>query len=482
MRPREPWQQGVPRAILLLVAAALLSWSGCGTAPANEVEPSRTAAPPANVIVIVIDALRADHIGTYGYHRNTTPNLDRFASRSLVFTRTYTATSWTLPAVASLMTSVYPSVHGVYRPPTEADHNTLPREFVTLAESLRSHGFRTASITSQPWISEKTGLTRGFDESRTVSHASAPNEARVLTENLIGWLGQRDDRPFFLYTHYMGPHSPYDVTSEFTGTFTGGAAPPPMIAEFHRLYEFESEARAYRMAADLAQERRLTAEEIEYLAAEYDEKLAYTDRWLGVLLDTLERQGRFDDTLIVVTADHGEAFFEHGTIFHGEHLHEELVRVPLIVRLPGGKRGPARLDEIVELIDLYPTVHELLGLPQPCEIQGKSLLPVVDGGPGDGVAFAECFGFKIVTRGWSSFHDYDDSPGARELYDLVRDPLEWRNLAGRGFDAEARHLKLAETVWTEIHAIRERLRPRNEKIEIDEETREKLESLGYLGG
>ena len=478
-----------PRVALTALALFMLApLSGCGREAAGGREEPAEAAAPRNVIVIVVDALRADRVGTYGYERDTTPRIDRFAERSLVFTRAYSAASWTLPSVGSLMTSVYPSVHGLLRPPTSADQHTLPEEFLTLAESLRSHGFRTASITSQPWISKETGLTQGFDEIRTVAHASAPDEARVLAEHLIGWLEGQGETRFFLYAHFMGPHSPYDVVSEFTGRFTAGRPVPPMVAEFHRLYEFESEARAYRMASDLAQENRLSEEEIRYLEDEYDEKLAFTDRWLGALFDSLERLGHLDDSLIVVTADHGESFFEHGTIFHGKHLHEELVRVPLLIRLPGGASAPARVDEIVELIDLYPTIHEMLEIPAPAYVQGESLLPVFHGGPGDGVAFAECSGFKVITRDWSSLHDYGDQlhlprqVQVREMYDLAADPLEQFNLAPGDRAAERRQRELAAAIWGEIGEIRNRYGFENRPVEFDDDTREKLASLGYLGG
>jgi arylsulfatase A-like enzyme len=469
--------------VLLLLVATACAGDGVEKAASGPVPPK-----PRNVIFIVIDALRADHLGAYGYERDTTPNLDALAGRSILFTRAYSAASWTLPSLASYMTSVYPSVHGLRRPPTAEDHSALSREFITLAESLKEAGYQTASITSQPWITDNMGLTQGFDMVRAVSHASAPGEAQVLTEALIEWLGKKRDPGFFLYAHYMGPHSPYDVPSEFTGRYTTSRPVPEIVARFHKLYEFESEAEAYKTIVDRAARGDLSSEAISYMRDEYDEKLAFTDASLGLLFDHLEHSGLMEDTLVIVTADHGEAFYEHGTIFHGQHIHEELVRVPLIIHLPGGATGATRLDEIVELIDIYPTIHELLELPTPPYIQGESLIPLLQGGPSDGVAFSEGFGFKIITPGWSSFYDYSDMlhrmDGFRitAMYDLAQDPFEQTDIAGISPPEAERHRELAFHLWGEMLDIKDGYSFDSRPVQIDTEVIEELEALGYLGG
>jgi arylsulfatase len=485
-----PYRSRSNRTILAIVAALAASSMACTRRADAPVPADRDPARPSNVIFLVLDALRADHVGALGYRRDTTPNLDALARRGILFTRAYSASSWTLPSVASLMTSVYPSVHRLTRPPNDPVHDALATEFLTLAESFRDQGFATASITSQPWVSDSTGLTQGFDEARTVASASVPGEPCLLARALIDWLRQPRARNFFLYAHFMGPHSPYDVPSAFTGRYTAGRPVPATIEEFHRLYEFESEAQAYRQISDRAKEEGLTAEDIAYLEDEYDEKLAATDACLAELFEELERGRVFDDTVVLVTADHGEAFYEHGTIFHGEHVHEELVRVPLIVRLPGDGWKPARIDGVVELIDLYPTVHELLGLPIPPHVQGRSLVPLMRGGPGDGVAFCESDEFKVVTPAWSSFYRYNQSLHlssgfvATKLYDLVADPLERHDLAGsagRVIAAAQRHREAAFDVWQGILAARTGLDFRATEARLDEETETGLRSLGYLG-
>ncbi len=450
-------------------------------------DPRPPEATPRNVIFIVIDALRADHVGALGYERATTPRLDALAEKSVLFTRTYSAASWTLPSVASLMTSLYPSVHGLRQPPTAEVQFALADRLLTLAESLAGHGFETASITSQPWISERTGLTQGFGLVRTVAHASLPGEPRLLAAELIEWLAQPRRQPFFLYAHFMGPHAPYDVPSELTGRYTAGRAVPAAVAEFHRLYEFDSEEEAHHSIVERAARGGLTDEDVRYLTDEYDEKLASTDACLGRLFEALEAGGLLDESVLVVTADHGEAFNEHGTIFHGEHLHEELVRVPLILHLPGDRESGRRIDDLVELIDLYPTLHELLGLPIPPNLQGESLLPLFRGGRSDGLAFAEGTDFKLVTRDWSAFYPYSDalhvSAGLHlaELYHLAVDPLEQTNVAATE-PATAEWLReLAFELWQEMFDMQLRHRVVPDAADLTGEAEERLRALGYLG-
>jgi arylsulfatase len=444
------------------------------------VEPPRAE----NAIFIVIDALRADHVGVYGHRRPTTPGLDRFARRSVVFDRAYSATSWTLPSLASYMSSVYPSVHEVRNAPNRADHSALSDEFLTLAESLAAHGLHTAAVTAQPWISDRTGLTQGFETVRTVSDPADPREAAELTDMLVEWLDREAEPPFFLYAHYMGPHSPYEAPEGHAGRFTRELEPSALVQEFDELYRAHDPFEAYRMIVARAAEGGLSPADVAYLKARYDEKLAYVDTQVDRFLQELERRGLMDTSVVVVTADHGEAFNEHGTIFHGQHLHEEVLRVPLIAHIPG--REPARIDSLVELIDLYPTFHEALGFEVPPRIQGTSLLPLLRGEPGDGIVFAEGFGFKIVTQGWSSLHPYSMTLHRAEtiefdgLYDLDADPFEQRDRTDSEPQIVRRHRELAASIWSEMHDVRELWSARSRPAELDDETRERLESLGYL--
>jgi len=468
---------------LLGLATMLL---GCG-AENDAADSDGTDAPPArNVIFIVVDALRADHVGAYGHSRPTTPFLDRFAEQSVLFERAYSATSWTLPSLASYMSSVYPSVHGLRKRPDQEDHNRLPEEFVTLAESLSEHGLHTASITAQPWLSDQTGLTQGFDHVSTVGNATHVDEAHQVTRALTAWLRENHEQPFFLYAHYMGPHSPYEAPPRYKGRFTAELERTATVDRFEQLYEEQNQLLAYREIVTHARDEGLTAADIEYLSAQYDEKLAYADSQLGVLFDEVRQLGLLDDTLIVITADHGEAFFEHGTIFHGQHVHEELVRVPLIVRLPGARMADRRVVSVAETIDIYPTIHDVLELSVPEGIQGQSLVPLMHGEEGDGVAFSEGFGYRIATRDWSSLYDYSMTPERtdtivpRAMYHLATDPLERVELDPVGGPAQSRHVRLANQVWQEINDVAEYWQAQPAAAEIDPETAARLRSLGYL--
>jgi choline-sulfatase len=441
---------------------------------------------PKNVIMIVVDTFRADHLGALGHHRDTTPNLDQLAAESVLFTQAYSATSWTMPSLASYMTGVYPSVHRLLKAPHDIDQNALSEEFVTLAEALRDAGLRTASITAQPWISERTGLTQGFDEVRTVSNAADPNEARELTAEVIEWLEQSGDTPFFLYAHYMGPHAPYDAPEGYRGRYTRDLPLTDVVQGFHQAYATESQVRAYAVITGKAADEGLSDQDIAYLEAEYDEKLAFTDAQLGNLFSWLRDSGLLEETLVIVAADHGEAFFEHQTVFHGQHLHQELLHVPLIMRLPGSSASSLRVNAVAELIDIYPTILELLGAAAPPHIQGRSLMPLVQGGPGDGIALGECFGFRITTDGWSSYHDYIPNPedegaiSTRALYDLMNDPLEQREVSADRRDVIARHERMARQLWIEMGRSAEYWQAQILPAGLDEDTERRLRSLGYL--
>ena len=469
---RRPWAVGP----LLLTLA-------CSGATESPVE---SAPRPTNVIMIVVDTLRADRLGARGYPRAVTPNLDRLVAESAFFDQAYSATSWTMPSLASYMTGVYPSVHGLLKAPHDVDQNALPDEFITLAEALRNAGMRTAAITAQPWISQRTGLTQGFDEVRTVSDAADPHEARELTFALIEWLEQNRAAPFFLYAHYMGPHAPYNAPEPYRGRYTRDLQLTDVVRGFHEAYATSNQVQAYAEITGIAEEDGLSRQDVAYLTAEYDEKVAFTDAQLGVLFVWLRESGLLDETLLIVTADHGEAFFEHRTIFHGQNLHQELLHVPLILRLPGEGATARRIHRVAELIDIYPTILALLDEAPQSHIQGRSLLPLLQGGAGDGIALGECFGFRVTTDGWSSYHDYIPNPedegaiGTRALYDLVSDPLEQRELSATRPDVVERHQQRARQLWIEMGRSAEFWQAQVDPARIDDEAERRLRSLGYL--
>ena len=295
-----------------------------------------------NVLVYLIDTLRADHLSAYGYHRETSPHLEQLAADGVRFERASSQAPWTRPSVASLFTSMLTTYHGA-----STDSGLAP-ELSTLAELFRDAGYDTAAIVSNAHVHAPT---LNFEQGFAHFEETAPDApAGEVHRHVYSWLERRHPGPFCLYVHTLDPHSPYDPPEETAG--------------------------AYRSAADLAAPK-LTGEQIEKRTADgtldlddlrriidrYDEEILYADREFGRLVERLRELGLYEDTIIVVLSDHGEEFLEHGKIGHGSHLWEELLHVPLIVKLAGADRPRgAEVAEPVRVIDVLPTLADLVGL------------------------------------------------------------------------------------------------------------------------
>ncbi len=335
-------------AVLGLGLAALLG-AGRPRAPiATAMPPELPTGAPLRVVVVVIDTLRADHLPFYGYARPTAPFLTRLAQDSVIFERCYSPASWTAPATASLFTSLYPPGHGVLlglraaRQLQQGDTLTpvrgLPTDVDTLPVVMKRAGYATFGLSQNINISSTLGFDRGFDRFRNFP---ADDDARSLTAHLDAWRQRLGRAPrHFLYLHYLDPHSPYREHAPWYDPATQGIA------------------------------RTLSA---------YDSEIRWVDEHLR---QAYEAGGWERDTLLVVTADHGEEFGEHGSNEHGRSLFGEVLNVPLLVRFPGGHWGGGRVDTPVSLIDVLPTLRAAVGLPPAPSDEGRSLLPLArrDGG------------------------------------------------------------------------------------------------------
>jgi len=312
-------------------------WIGCQNA-----RPPRRLHP--NLLLVVVDTLRADHLGCYGSTRDTSPQIDALATESVRYTRAYAAAPWTKPAVASMMTGLYPSHHGVDRM-----LRVLPDSASTLAEVLRQRGYRTAGVVSHTLIGKQFGYDQGFEiydesEAQGHRHISTPGVIRRARELLRDF--ESASAPFFLFVHLFDPHDTYLPHPEF-----GFAA-----ARAGRI-------KAGRGSSQLRQLRPPPhGAEIQLLRDLYDEEIRFTDQGLALLLGDLRSAGELDQTLVVLVADHGEEFFERGWLGHGSSLFDELLRVPLLVRLPGGERAGTVETKPVSVVGLMATSLEMLGL------------------------------------------------------------------------------------------------------------------------
>jgi arylsulfatase A-like enzyme len=389
------------------------------------------------VLLYVIDTLRADHLGVYGYSKPVSPHLDALAAESVVFERAYAQSGWTRTSMASILTGVTPFAHHVL-----GRNDALPTSLPTLAGLLRSAGYNTAGIVTNANVAPELGFGRGFDRYRPLysRHDDSPAAGRLNGE-LLAWLQsrRRQGAPFFAYLHSLEPHDPYEPPEPFRSRFA------PHLA-----------------------------------TALYDGEIAANDAAFGRLLQSLREAGLYDDTLIVVVSDHGEELLDHGRWGHGHTLYTEILHVPLILKLPPGRRAGERRHNVARQIDLLPTILAAVGEPVPTEAQGRDLLaptageadpPVLSQLRLDRVELA-----SLVDRGRKLIQWNPDSPpGHQELYDLRDDPQERRDLTAQG----PRWASLMTSRLRQLRSDQERsvTVPR---VILDGEVRHQLRALGYI--
>ena len=443
-----------PRLVRTLLCAALLA--GCG-APEPE---------PLNVLVVMLDTLRADHVGAYGYPRPTTPNLDALAARSHLFESARSQSSCTFPSVNSLLTSRYPADF-LAQP---GGSFGIPEGIPSLAEMLAERGWQTAAVSASPIVratpghhNPQGGFGRGFaifDEHCEWRHA------RCVTNMALATIGRLQE-PFFAYLHYLDPHDPYRPPEEIGARFTSGAVP----------WEWAMRGDPNPIAAMLYKQGpavEYDATAIRHLEGLYDGEIAFLDSHLGRLFDTLEREGRLERTVVVVLSDHGESFLEHGHVKHCRTLYDAEIQTPLLVRLPRQVDG-VRHGESVQHVDVVPTLLDLLGIePQGAELEGRSLVPLLEGESlPEALAFATIDSLRSVTDGRSKLI-LDLREGTREMYDLAADPGERRDVIRDARSAAAlRRLRAELRGWI--------ARTEGESgLGLSEEAQQRLQALGYL--
>ena len=415
------------RLACVVVAAAAAALASCGSPDGP------------NVLVLVMDTTRADRCGINGYSRPTTPRLDEFAKDAVVFRDAWSPANWTGPAHASLFTGLGPDRHGFH---AGARPNLAPGA-ATLAERFEAAGYATACFTNNELVSAEFGLTRGFTEvfplyradNRKYPWAAATHEAAA------NWARAMHDagRPFLLFVNDMEPHQPYDPPEDVAKPFVRGS---PSESEMRS-------ARAFSNKESLACNvgvMQLGDAQRELLSDLYDAEVATLDREIGVLLDRLRADGILDSTVVVILGDHGESIGEHGIYDHGHGLNSQLLHVPLLIRAKGSLDGGRRVDDVVRLIDVAPTILEICGLDAIEGIDGKTLLRDLPGRvarasqpPGGLFAIRArhelpeadptpvTVGIRSVLDGTLHLIDYTD--GRVELYDRKADPQETRNLA-----------------------------------------------------
>lgn len=404
------------------------------------------AAEPKHLLLVTIDTMRADRLGCYGYSKASTPVIDALASEGVVFEKAYSSVPLTLPAHASILTGTYPAYHGI----RDNSGFTLPDTLITLAEVLKEEGYDTAAFVGAFVLDSKFGLDQGFDyyfddfdlsEFESVSPGYIQRTGDKVVEEAISWLKAREESPFFAWVHLYDPHDPYE--------------PPEPYASRHK-------------------------------GRPYDGEVEFTDSNLGTLFTWLKDRGLYEDTLIALVGDHGESLGEHGEEKHGFFVYDAALHVPLIIRLPEGKRGGQRVTGNTSIVDVLPTLIQLLGLRREriTDVQGRGLASAIYSRSRSGriELYAETF-YPHLQFGWSPLrtlisgsYKYIQAPNA-ELYDLSEDPGERVNLA----DSEK---ALANRFRQSLIELEQRLVRTNtagdSKQELDSATLERLRSLGYV--
>jgi arylsulfatase A-like enzyme len=324
-----------------------------------ETQADAAAKKAPNIVWLSVESVRADHVGCYGYERDTTPNLDKLAAEATVFEHADSVTSWTLTSHTSMFTGLYPSAHRVIGP-----KDKLADSYTTIAEVLRDAGYQTAAVVSGPYLSKAHNLQQGFEyvDDSPIQHikgASADVTNPDLEKALFKYLkAQRDpDRPFMLFAYYWDPHSEYIPPPPYDTMFVPPGAQPIKTV-------------LYMPAFQLG--RHINQPQLDWLIAQYDGEIRCTDDYIGRFFDLLREFDLWENTMVIVTADHGEEFYEHGRNAHKNTLHVESVHVPLIIKWPGN-REPTRDARQVSLVDLFPTVLEVAGQTTSVPHNGSSL-------------------------------------------------------------------------------------------------------------
>ena len=381
--------------------------------------PVPTLAPDGapNVLLVSIDTLRADHLGLYGYAPPTSPELDRFAETAVVFDAAQASASWTLPGLASIFSSTYTSTNGTWNFATRLDDS-----FTTMTEALLANGYDTACVVSHIYCTPSYGLTQGFvhiDDGLATPEVDPDlvTTSHQISDRGIEFMERKeaapDGKPWFLWLHYFDPHGTYMPQEGYTELFTEGDGAPNELAL-------------------------------------YDGEIAYTDHHVGRVFDALDELGLAGNTVVIVVADHGEEFFDHGGHDHGHALYAELIRVPLLIRAPG--IAPRRVGEVVRTVDLFPTVMDLAGLAWETP-EGRSVRAAMNGAalapePAlSEVRLNPMHEFESVIDGRYKLIRRHD-PQRVQLYDLEEDPGEKVNLKGE-------RLELLEEMTRKLDALME---------------------------
>ena len=474
---------------------------------ANPLLTARAPKARPNVLVYLVCSLRPDHTSLYGYTRETTPFLKRLGASSVVFDDAQAQAPWTKASVPSLLTSLYAYTHGIAH-----DTDAIPQGATTMAETLRAAGYVTASVVTNPFAGRVSGLEKGVDYlmEYAVVHRQRTDEidrgtdSGALNKVIIPWLEQHRDEPFFLYAHATDPHAPYRPPAGFEEKF----ANPAESAAFDRDYDRLRDKLQYGGGATISRAnskaKGINPDSFLRRAIDrYDGEILHNDHSLEVLVNKLKELGLLDNTLLVVLSDHGEEFWDHGWTAHGHSLYQELTHSVLVMSNSRLLTTPRRVPDTVQLIDLMPTLIEMLGIQPKGIIQGQSLVPLLKGQslmrkvpvmsskprhplakPTGFVPENRTGTFAIWDGPWKLlYRDQARLAGLPEveLYDRRGDRGETTNVAAQNPDV-VKKLRAEIDRWMKAQDQIKKLLGPGGTTTLDKQSIERLRSLGYLGG
>jgi arylsulfatase len=499
--------------LFLLASVAALNRGKATAEPDNDSQ--MPATEKSNVILIIMDTTRVDHLSCYGYERKTTPHIDEFAKESVLYARAYSTASWTLPSAASILTGLYPGAHGVHR--TEKSDiifpaNKLSEDNITLAEILAQSGYETAGIISAVFLGREYGLHQGFnyfDDTvnaylvalsafRPLSFlnlfipivdylcANGLYDSRIadqINTSAFSWLDQKKKKaPFFLLIHYFDPHDPY--LPEELGISKN--AIPEQIRKKHanRTVNYTDLESSIIYSVQRGK-KPLLPEEKALLVDNYDREINLLDKKIGQLLNKLKEKNIFDNSLIIITADHGEAFGEHDLMLHGVMLYEDNIHVPLLIKYPFAEKRKKIVNEPVSLTGLVPTILSYAKIPVPKTIQGSPFYDLAsqkiiaqnfkDPSWGRSEEFKR-FDQNLISLIEGDFKIIKSMGGSNQLYNIKTDPQEQNNLIGESPQVATRLLTTLENYIMNFGLLTKK----DNQIEINEIQIQNLKGLGYI--
>jgi len=434
---------------------------------------SELSCPDCNVVLISIDTLRADHLSAYGYGKTTSPNIDEFARENIFFENAYSTSAWTLPSHYSIFTGKYPSNSIVIYP---GFANTFGRNHTTLTEVLKSNGYETYAFTGGGYVSARLGFGQGFDK-----FVSKGRRFEYNSDPLFEWMSNHNQsKKFFLFIHGFNTHEPYDP-------------PQHLKTKFINVTEIPSECEGIVFSENESLKNKSNCIDadggIDYLISQYDAEIFYADAIIRDIFSVLRQNNLYNNSIIIITSDHGEEFMDHGDMGHVKTLYQELVKVPLIIRVPGVE--PRVVNHTVSNLDLMPTVLDVLGISyNPSGMHATSMVPLLTAGEGSSdIQFMT----GRASGPWvklSTLHDdfkliinlnRGEHP-TYELYDLKEDPFEKNNLIDDpNYESVALSLGMRFSDWVySIDSELESIEQKDVDSDFDEETLEQLKTLGYV--